>query len=163
VTARKPTAKKPKPKAKTGRPSLFSVALAADLCSRIAGGKSLRTVCEAEDMPDKATVFRWLGDDASFRDQYACAREAQADSIADEMLDIADDKSLDPNDRRVRLDTRKWLASKLRPKKYGERLELAGDKENPLAVVHEAGKTLDAKLERFIARGAGGPEGKPDA
>lgn len=158
-----PKPQKAKPegkKAPGGRPSTYSQETATEICALIASGKSLRAVCEAKDMPGLRTVFGWLADHPEFSHQYARAREAQADSLADEMLDIADDKSLDPNDRRVRLDTRKWLASKLRPKKYGEKLELSGDKENPLAVVHEAGKTLDAKLERFIGRGAGGTAGQ---
>lgn len=143
--------KAPQP-VKQGRPSSFTPEIAAVICARIAEGKSLRKICEADDMPAMSTVFLWLSQNSDFSEQYARAREAQADSMADEMLDIADDKSLDPNDRRVRLDARKWLAGKLRPKKYGDKLELAGDRENPLAVMVEAGKTLDDKLERLIGR-----------
>jgi hypothetical protein len=72
-------------------------------------------------------VFRWLAneDNAEFRDQYARAREAQADKYADELVDIADEgKSEDANIIRLRMDARKWAASKLAPKKYGERLDL---------------------------------------
>ncbi len=46
-------------------------------------------------MPDKATVFRWLAAKPDFRDQYACAREAQADAMAEDILEIADDGSSD--------------------------------------------------------------------
>lgn len=94
-------------------------------------------------MPAQATVFRWLADDryAAFREQYARAREAQADALVDEMLDIADDGTNDwMADResedgfryngdavqrsRLRIDARKWMAAKLQPKKYGEKLEV---------------------------------------
>jgi hypothetical protein len=79
------------------------------------------------------TVLKWLREDVTFQRQYAQAREAQADALVDEMLDIADDRALDPKDRRVRIDTRKWLAGKLKPKKYGEKLLVGEDAENPLS------------------------------
>jgi uncharacterized transporter YbjL len=115
-------------------------------------------------------VFRWLESNETFREQYARAREAQADTLADEILEISDDGSNDWMTRagkdqelawqlngehvqrsRLRVDSRKWFASKVAPKKYGDKLELAGDRENPLTVIHEAGKSIDAKLERLIA------------
>ncbi len=130
---------------KRGRPTKYTKALAGIVCERLAGGESLRAVCRDETMPDKATVLRWLGDDdkAEFRDQYARAREAQAEAIADEILEIADDSTNDFMERkradgpsetvlnaehvqrsRLRVDTRKWLLAKLQPKKYGDRLDL---------------------------------------
>ncbi len=76
-------------KAKGGRPTKHTKALAGIICERLAGGESLRTVCADEAMPDKATVLRWLGDDKTeFRDQYAHAREVQAEAIADEIVEI---------------------------------------------------------------------------
>ena len=87
---------KPAPKKrKTGRPSLYSEVLAAEICRRLAEGETLRSVCRDKEMPDKATVLRWLGDKAKtdFRDQYAHARDMQADALFDEALEIADDAS----------------------------------------------------------------------
>lgn len=129
---------------KAGRPSLYSEELADTICERIADGESLRSICSGDDMPNKATVMRWLGANAEFSDQYARARDAQADSIFDEILDIADDarndwmkaRGSDGEDERyvlngehvqrmkLRIDARKWMASKLLPKKYGDRLDL---------------------------------------
>ena len=121
------------------RPSSFTQSVADLICEQIADGKSLRSICLTEEMPNKSTVFRWLADNQPFRDQYALAREAQADSLFEDSLDIADDGSrdyqpdADGNERvdhdhiarsRLRVDTRKWMAGKLRPKKYGERLDL---------------------------------------
>jgi hypothetical protein len=99
-------------------------------------------------MPDKATVFRWLAARQEFRDQYARAREAQADYWAEEIVEIADDGSSDTytddngNVRtdqevigrsRLRVDTRKWLMSKLAPKKYGDKIQHAGaDGDGPV-------------------------------
>src|SRR5271167_606819 len=76
-----------------GRPSLFTTELGDEICNRIADGESLRAICEEADMPDKATVFRWLLGEQhkDFCKQYIRAREAQADSLVDDILSIADD------------------------------------------------------------------------
>lgn len=144
-----------------GRPSDFHPETAALICERLVEGQSLRTICLAEDMPSVASVFRWLGAQETFREQYAHAREAQADTLADEMLDIADDGSNDwmarPENKgggweengeaigrsRLRLDTRKWIAAKLKPKKYGEKIETThrGDAAAPIVI-----SSTDSKL-----------------
>jgi hypothetical protein len=57
--------------------------------------------------------------------------------MADELLDIADSKpedNVDMTSLKLKVDTRKWLLSKRRPAKYGDRVQLAGDAENPLKV-----------------------------
>src|SRR5277367_587457 len=76
-----------------GRPSLFTTELGDEICNRIADGESLRAICAEVEMPDKATVFRWLSAEGNkdFRNQYIRAREAQADSLVDDILLIADD------------------------------------------------------------------------
>jgi len=134
-----------------GRPSDYEQVIADIICEHIADGVSLREICRGEDMPNKATVFRWLAAHAEFRDQYARAREAQADTLADELLDIADDGDNDWMERKgedgqslgwkengeaiqrskLRVDTRKWIASKLKPKKYGEKLAVGGADDLP--------------------------------
>lgn len=127
-----------------GRPSSFTDEIADAICDRLAEGESLRKICLSEDMPSKATVFRWLGQNEIFRDQYARAREAQADTMADEILDIADDGSNDfmgedgkyngdaVQRSKLRVDARKWLAAKMLPKKYGDRQLIGSDPDNPL-------------------------------
>ncbi|MGS7191228.1 lysis protein [Enterobacter cloacae subsp. dissolvens] len=60
---------------KTGRPSVYLPEVAADICSLLADGESLRKVCERPGIPNKATVFRWLVHHEEFRDQYAKATE----------------------------------------------------------------------------------------
>lgn len=121
-----------KPKKPTGRPSQYDPAVADEICERIALGNSLRSICREDDMPAMSTVFKWLSQQPSFAEQYTHAREAQADAIVDDILDIADDKSLDPNDRRIRIDSRKWLAGKMRPKKYSDKTLIGSDPDNPL-------------------------------
>jgi len=110
-------------KAKIGRPSEYSAERAADICGRLAQGESLRSICHDESSPDVKTVYRWMMANEEFRQQYALAREDQADTLADEILDIADNVTEDAGSRRVRIDTRKWVASKLKPKKYGDKVE----------------------------------------
>jgi hypothetical protein len=134
-----------------GRPSIFTPEIAAAICDEIAAGRSLRTICDREDMPAKSTVFLWLSKNKDFLDQYVRAREAQADAMAEEILDIADDGTNDTyqdehgNVRtdqevigrsRLRVDTRKWLMSKLAPKKYGEKItqEHSGVDGGPLVI-----------------------------
>jgi hypothetical protein len=105
------------------RPSIFTEERATTICDRIAKGESLKAICGDAKMPSETTVRNWLKDNAEFVRQYACAREAQADFYADEIVTIADEAT-DANIARVRIDARKWKASKLAPKKYGDRLEL---------------------------------------
>lgn len=125
-----------------GRPSDFTQEIADTICERIADGESLRSICNGEDMPNKATVFRWLAAHDAFRDQYARARETQADALFDEILAIADTPQIGEKrkvkedggvevstgdmieHRRLQVDARKWMAGKLRPKKYGDKLDV---------------------------------------
>lgn len=124
-----------------GRPTKYSKALAAKICAQLAQGKSLRTVCKQKDMPAASTVFLWLGNNAEFSEQYARAKEESADALVEEMLDIADDQEEHPQSRRVRIDTRKWISSKLKPKKYGDKIMHSGDEDNPIKI---------DKIERVI-------------
>jgi hypothetical protein len=138
--------------AKLGRPSGYGAQIAEHICGEIAAGKSMRQICRAQAMPDIATVFRWLARHAEFRDQYARAREAQADYMAEEILEIADDATNDWTKRedgsatinaevvqrsRLRVDARKWLMAKLQPKKYGDKItqEMTGVNGMPLVPV----------------------------
>lgn len=130
------------------RPSDYSSDITAAICERLGLGESLREICRDEAMPDKSTVMRWLARHSEFRDQYACAREAQADYYAEEILEIADDGSNDWMERqnkdgstyevenhevlnrsRLRVDTRKWLMARMAPKKYGEKVTQAHEGE----------------------------------
>lgn len=138
------------------RATEFSQSIADQICERLADGESLRMICLDESMPARSTVFKWLSQQKDFADQYARAREAQADFMADEILEIADDTQHDttpkvdkdgneygeqPNSEwiarsRLRVDARKWLASKMAPKKYGDKFtgEIGGVDGGPLVV-----------------------------
>jgi hypothetical protein len=122
-----------------GRPLEYKPEIADRICAEIStSSKSLRTICKPDDMPDVSTVFRWMRQIEEFREQYARAKEEQADYMVEEMLEIADDGSKDDTPftganhvqrDKLRIDTRKWSASKLKPKKYGDKLEHSGTVE----------------------------------
>jgi hypothetical protein len=112
-----------------GRPTLFTDELAAYICAEIAAGRSLRDVCSDTGIPSQTTVFRWLSEDKNFREQYAHAREAQMEAMAEDILEIADFEDKEDVQRaKLRIDTRKWIMSKMAPKRYGDRsqMELTG-------------------------------------
>ncbi len=130
---------KPAPKKrKRGRPSRYTPDLAAVICGRLAGGESLRTICADKDMPAISTVMGWLfdGDHGEFSEQYARAREAQAELRADEITDIADGVEHGASEAvqaaRLRVDARKWIAAKLLPKRYGDKVQHTGDGGGPI-------------------------------
>jgi hypothetical protein len=118
------------------RPSDFTQELADRICAQLSEGNSLRSVCRQESMPSATTVFNWLRTNPGFLEQYARAKEESADALADEMLDIADNTDEEAQSRRVRVDTRKWIASKLKPKKYGDKIDatLSGPEGGPIQV-----------------------------
>lgn len=144
ATKKKPAAKKAAAK-KRGRPSVFSQEVADAICERLGEGESLRTICGGDDMPAASTVFKWLAEKTEFSEQYARAREKQADFYAEEIIQIADDGRNDTymtengpavnhdaiQRSRLRVDARKWYASKLAPKKYGEKLAVGGAEDLP--------------------------------
>lgn len=127
---------------KGGRPTDYSQELVDHICARLADGESLRAVCRDDGMPDKASVFRWLRTYPEFCDQYARAKRESADTHSDDILEIVDDgrndwmkanaeddagwKANGENIQRSRLrfDARRWLASKLNAKKYGDKLDV---------------------------------------
>lgn len=110
------------------RPSKYTPELAYEICSQLANGKSLRKICESSEIPSIDTIRRWLLDEdkAEFQAQYARARDEQADYYADAIIEEAD-KATDRDTAaaaKVRVDARKWVASKLKPKRYGDKLDL---------------------------------------
>ncbi len=122
----------------TGRPEVWSQDIADEICARITAGQSLKTICSDEHMPGLTTVVKWRRERPIFAVAYARAREDQADTFADEMMEIADDRSQDwkqddegvwkPDHDHVtraklRIETRKFIAAKLKPQTYGERVD----------------------------------------
>ncbi len=128
-----------KKKMPVGRPTKYTQELAATICAEIGLGKSLRTVLKGEDMPAMSSVFLWLREHKDFSEQYARACEERTEAMAEDIIDISDESSRDfietedgrmiPNTEaiqrsKLRVDTRKWLMAKMKPKKYGDKMEV---------------------------------------
>lgn len=131
---------------KGGRPTEYTQELADKICAELALGISLRTVCKADEMPCIATIFNWFRTKEGFLEQYEKAKQESTDAMAEDVLDIADDGTNDYEEverqdgstfiklnsenvqrSRLRVDTRKWLMSKMKPKKYGEKMDVTSD------------------------------------
>lgn len=124
-----------------GRPTGYTPELGDKICAEIAKGVSVKTICGKRGMPSRETFYAWLRKHDEFLDNYARAKEDCADLMAEEILEIADDGTNDWMEHRdkdgtpvglklnnehvqrsrLRVDSRKWLASKLKPKKYGDK------------------------------------------
>lgn len=130
--------------------SLKTPELLERICDEIIGGKSLRQICAAENMPAPSTICLWLSQDEEFAERYARAKEIQMENMAEEIIEIAEDGSNDWMESekggyiinqeivqrsRLRIDTRKWLMSKLAPKKYGDKLALDAEVDHTLTIV----------------------------
>ena len=130
-----------------GRPSIYTQILADTICARLAATESLRAICRDPEMPNNSTVMRWLKEDKhpGFQEQYARGREVGLDSMADEILEIADqllpklrDGRIDSGkvqEKRLQIDARKWILSKQLAKKYGDKIDLAHGGAISLTVV----------------------------
>lgn len=133
--------------AKKGRPSDFTQEYADLICERIANGASMRAACKDADMPGLASVFQWLRLYPEFAEQYARATKERSEAMAEEIMDISDDGTNDWMEdqymkgktpgwkvngeavqrSKLRVETRKWLMSKMIPKKYGDKVDVTSD------------------------------------
>lgn len=128
--------------------------------SRVAAGESIVAICSDADMPSQKSWYKWLSEDTGdLGERYVRARDVQADAIFDEILQIADDAANDYMERtgegnegwqlhgehvqrsRLRIDARKWMAGKLAPKKYGDKIAV------------ELTDSLSERFARAAARG----------
>jgi hypothetical protein len=109
--------------AKIGRPTKYSIEWAERFCTLIAEGRSVAEICERRDQPSQQSVYTWLRENQDFLERYARAREAQADKFFKECIEIADAATHENcNVSRLRVDTRKWAAARLAPKKYSDHI-----------------------------------------
>jgi len=120
----------------------YTEELGDEICRAVAcSTHGLSRICkENPHFPKKDTIYKWRVEIPTFSEKYARARLAQADVLAEDCVDIADDSSqdtiIDPETgqprcdhewlarSRLRLDTRKWLAAKFLPKLYGDRQQV---------------------------------------
>ena len=152
-------------KRKPGRPAIYTEALGLEICRRLSEGESLLRICKDPAMPSRPTVHLWVLNDPAFSASYARARELQADRMLDECEAIADDATYDWAERqsrgeasvladyehiqrsRLRVDTRKWIAARMAPWKYGDRVAVDQHVTGSVAHEHKHEHTLAADAE----------------
>ena len=133
-------------KSKGGRPTDYDQEIALTICERICNGEGVREIARDEAMPAQSTIFLWLSKHEEFSELYTKAKQEQAELMADEIIEIADNGQNDWMEKnntespgyivngeaiarsRLRVDARKWIAARLLPQKYGDfsRTELTG-------------------------------------
>jgi len=130
----------------------YTPELAAKFCAVIADGKTIRAACKLDGMPSKATIFRWLREHAEFEKMYELATDERADTLIDEIVDIADNCRVDADSIRkakLRIHARVEQAQRMKPRKYGNKMQLTGEGGGP--VQHQVGKLSDDELDAKIA------------
>lgn len=147
---------------------------ARKICERLMFGDSLKKICEADNMPSRMIVIKWLAhpDNVDFREMYYYAKRISAEQLVDEIVDIADDTSNDwkkkfdkqgehvgwePDNEaiqrsRVRIDTRKWLAAKMLPRLYGDKLDMTMDVTGDLAELLKKASNNDKGLPEPVKK-----------
>jgi len=140
--------------AKAGRPSSYTYKVATLICERMIEGESLVEICSGKDMPNRATVYRWLAERPEFATNIARAREGLAEYQDQLIARIARDCTPETAAAdRVKLAALQWRAGKLAPRRYGDRVtqELTGPNDGPIQVSTSAAHD---KLGALVARAA---------
>jgi len=150
---------------KMGRPSKYTPELAAEICERLSAGEPLRQICRDAHMPHWTQMYEWKARDPELSLRVAQAREAGYDAMAEELLEISDTMHYGETiveggktplvttadmlgHRKLRIETRLKLLACWNPAKYGNKVQVGGDKENPLKV--EASVEADSMLAALI-------------
>ena len=140
--------------------NIRSAKLADIIIEELTAGKPLRQICREQGV-GKSAVYDWLDEDAELLGRFARARERGGHEIADECLEIADDREEDPASRRVRVETRLKLLAKWNPKMYGDTSKLALTGADGGAIKHEvemASPETMAELTQALLSAAKGGE-----
>jgi hypothetical protein len=150
---------------------IYTEAIADELCRRLADGESLKKICRTKGMPGFATVISWAIDAShQFADRYARARDIGYRHLADEILEISDNSEADfvqtedgrkvvdhehIQRSRLKVETRKWMLSKMLPRIYGEKItsELIGPNGGAVQVNVQNGiNDFMAKIDAIAKR-----------
>ncbi len=118
-----------------------------EVCRRMIDGEALRAIFKPETMPNVVTFFEWLEDNAELGKRYARAMEFRSHLLFEDIIEDAESEpertetkfgscvdSGSVQDKRVRIDAKKWVVAKMNPKKYGTKNEDLGDADNEIIV-----------------------------
>lgn len=117
-------------------------------------GANLAQACKSADISRRSDILDELQRDDEFAVRYARARELGYTLLADDLQAVSDDLSIPSDHRRIMVDTRKWMLSKMLPKIYGDRLNL-----DHSGSIKRDESLSNAELEAIATRGRG-VEGK---
>lgn len=157
-----PKVRKRAPRKGEGRPTIFTQELADKICEQVSNGWSMRTICSAEDMPAISSVFKWLRENEQFSLQYARATDERTETQQEMLIEMGDRaiehaEEADPKAAgavvsayKLKADNLKWSMSKMKPKKYGDKLDVTSGGEKlptPIlnAVPNNIGTTQDTE------------------
>jgi len=163
----------------TGRPTIYSEEVAAEVCNRLAAGESLRQICRDEHLPAEATIRLWaIGDRDGFSARYTQARELGFLSMADEIIEIADDGTNDWVTREtekgrkiveidhehvsrsnLRVSTRRWLLERVMQTQFGASMAVTGKGGGPIETKDISAIEVARRLAFVLAKGAAEAEG----
>lgn len=160
---------------KIGRPSKYSPEIADEICQRLSEGEPLRQICRDERMPAWQKIYEWMMKDEVLSGAIAHARDMGYDAMAEECLIIADTPQLGQaqvmddkgsritiedmlGHRKLQIETRLKLLAKFNPKKYGDKVQVSGDPENPMQTKITF-DSFDVLLETVEARRQGKAHG----
>jgi hypothetical protein len=146
---------------KRGRPSKWTQEIEDEICMRLSQGEPLRAICRTEGFPEWVTVYSWMETRDGFSERVALARENGVEAIAQDTLAMIDAEPryvedakggsrIDPGYvqwMKLRTEQRMKLLACWSPNRYGARVQLAGDKNNPLAVSLDAKELFDSVLK----------------
>lgn len=128
-----------------GRPSTYTKELADEICCAIAEHNvGIESLCNMfPHWPHHRTIFKWLHQYEEFGHQYALAKKRQIDVFVNDInnltneshyyMDSEGNQRIDASILRTKVDARKWMASKLVPKVYGERIS----QDTTVTIKHE--------------------------
>lgn len=148
-------AKPPKKTPRRRKPWVKTQELLDKVIEGLSEGQSLRSICEARDMPGAPTILRWVEEDAEFQTRYIAARQACADVYAEQILEIADEGHKTHEqvaDAKVRIDARKWVAARMNPRRWGNKVQIGGaDDLPPVKTNVNLAELSDAALEEVMS------------
>ncbi len=135
----------------SGRPTKFTDGTGDLICELIAEGSSASSACKAAGIR-LSTLYRWLRSQPAFSNNYARAREDAADTLVDELMRIAQEEP-DVHRARLKIDARKWIAARMKPKSWGDKFQVDQTTRIEDVSFEDAKTALTARLKTLAAEG----------